>query len=594
MDYRELASLYASLESTSKRLHKTALIASFLRKASSEELGRLILLLQGRVFPSWNKRVLGLSEKLLIKAISIASGASEKRIVDEWRTLGDIGRVAEVLVGRKTQSTLFSEDLTLKAVFSNLQKVAASEGKGAQDAKIKLVASLLSSAKGLEARYVVRTVIGDLRVGVSEGTLRDAIAHAYLFPDGSLEYDNKKDLYSWNLPPGMHQKDIMGAIQSALDRANDFAEVARIAKERGLEGLRGVRIVPGKPLKVMLAQKVVDFDEGFKRVGTPCALEYKFDGFRMQVNKTKDGTIRLFTRRLEDVTEQFPDVVKVASERVRGEEFILDAEAVGIDPATGRFRAFQDISQRIRRKYDIATLEKRLPVVLAVFDVLYLDGEEFLDRPFRERREVVERILQPLERKAIIAPQLVTDDKEKAEAFYKESLAAGNEGVMLKKLDAPYQPGSRVGTMIKLKPVMDTLDLVIMGAEWGTGKRSGWLTSFTVACRDEYSGELATIGRFGTGIKEKAEAAEGDAITFEEMTARLRPLIRHTEGRDVVLEPDVVVEVKFEEIQASPSYSSGYALRFPRFVKVRDDRGVDDLSTLSMVESAYQAQRGRN
>ena len=592
MQYQDLASLYASLEGTSKRLEKTVLIADFLKQTLSAELEEVLLLLQGRVFPLWDKRVLGLSEKLLVKALSMASGAPEQRIMDRWRKIGDIGKVAEELMQKKTQATLFQESLSVDRVFSSLRKVAASEGKGAQDLKMKLVASLLSSSKGVEARYVVRSVIGDLRIGVADGTLRDGIGLAFLAQD--YTYNQEKHVLEWVTRAGASASVLsFPELQAALDRTNDFAKVALIAKDEGSAGLAKLKLTPGVPLKAMLAQKVADFSEGFGKVGKPCAVEYKFDGFRMQVHKLKSGEVKLFTRRLEEVSAQFPDVVKVIS-HIRGDEFILDAEAVGYDPQTKKYRPFQDISQRIRRKYDIHVLESELPVELAVFDVLFHDGLELIEQPFEKRRAFLASLVQEERTKVILAPQLVTADDDLADAFYKESLAAGNEGVMLKKLDAPYQPGSRVGTMIKLKPIMDTLDLAIVGAEWGTGKRSGWLTSFTVACMDDGSEELLTIGKFGTGIKEKEEAAEGDAITFEALTNRLKPLISSESGREVVIEPNVIVEVKFEEIQKSPSYGSGFALRFPRFVKVRDDRGLMDMTVLSTVEAAYQRQRGRH
>ena len=289
MRYQHLAALYESLEGTSKRLEKTRLLADFLKETSSGDLERVILLLQGRVFPLWDKRVLGLSEKLVVKAIATSSGASEKKVVGEWRDVGDIGRVAEKLVAGKTQATLMSEDLSVKRVFDNLRRVAAAEGQGAQEQKVKLVAQLLSSARGVEARYVVRSVIGDLRVGVAEGTLRDALVWAYLIdrsPDESLD-DEARRGYDRALE----------AVQAALDRSNDFGKVARIAKEKGLDGLKKVSVEPGKPLKVMLAQKAEGFEDAFGKVGVPCVVEHKLDGFRLQVHRLKDGSVRLFTRR---------------------------------------------------------------------------------------------------------------------------------------------------------------------------------------------------------------------------------------------------------------------------------------------------------
>jgi DNA ligase-1 len=594
MHYQDLAALFASLEETPRRLKKTFLVAGFLKTVSSKDLDAVILLLQGRVFPQWDKRTLGLSEKLVIKAIATASGASEERIMDEWRKVGDIGKVAEKLMGKKSQAALFSEDLTVAKVFGTLQKIAAAEGTGSTDLKVKLTAQLLTSATPVEARYVVRAVIGDLRVGVAEGTLRDAIAGAYLFP--GYAYDEEENAMTWDVPAGTSQSVVMHSLQSALDRSNDFATVARLAKEKGLVGLDEVPLIVGSPLKAMLAQKVQTLQEAFDTLGVPCAAEYKYDGFRLQIHKEKES-VTLFTRRLEEVTAQFPDVVAVVREHVKVSSCILDSEAVGYDPATGKYRAFQAISQRIRRKYDIEKLSQELPVEVVLFDVLSLEGETTLSLPYETRRALVKSILaHPKKQTVVLATQELISTQKEGETFYKASLAAGNEGIMLKKLDGVYQPGSRVGTMIKLKPTMETFDLVIVGAEWGTGKRSGWLTSFTVACWDEETQEFVTLGRFGTGLKEKEEAKgeDGEGATFEELTLLLKPVVLRTVGRDVTLKPEVVVELAFEEIQASPTYTSGFALRFPRFVRLRDDRGKGDITTLSLVRKTYQKQRGRS
>jgi DNA ligase-1 len=309
----------------------------------------------------------------------------------------------------------------------------------------------------------------------------------------------------------------------------------------------------------------------------------------MQVHK-KDGKVSLFTRRLENVTVQFPDVVAVAENDIKEENCIFDCEAVGFNPLTGRYTAFQQISQRIRRKYDIPQMVKELPVELNVFDVLHYGNESVYPLPFRERRKIIERAIPNKPKHIRPSAIIITDDEKRAEAFYKESLDAGNEGIMLKTLDAPYKPGSRVGFMVKLKPVLDTLDVVITGAEWGEGKRSGWLTSFIIACLDD-DGNYVELGRVGTGFKELAQ--EG-GTTFEDMTKLLQDDIVQEEGKEVTVRPRIVIEVKFEEIQKSPSYSSGFALRFPRFVQLRDDRRPDEISTISDVLDTYEAQRGRN
>ena len=307
----------------------------------------------------------------------------------------------------------------------------------------------------------------------------------------------------------------------------------------------------------------------------------------MQVHK-EGPTIKLFTRRLEEVTSQFPEVVACIKKAVTGANFILDGEAVGYDPKTFKYQPFQHISQRIRRKYDIPELAQKLPVELILFDVLHYNGKTLLAETYKERFALLGRVVKPIPHRITLATTLLTNDLKVAEGFYNESLAAGNEGIIMKNLTHPYQPGSRVGHWVKIKPVLDTLDLVIIGAEWGEGKRGGWLTSFTLACQTENG--LAAIGRVGTGVKE----LEGGGITFAALTELLKPEILTEKGREVTVRPTLVLEVAFEEIQMSPTYGSGFALRFPRVIQVRDDRGVNDISTLDEVKDAYLKQRGRN
>jgi len=266
-------------------------------------------------------------------------------------------------------------------------------------------------------------------------------------------------------------------VQGAYDVANDFSIVAEKAKIDGINGLRKISLEPGRPVKVMLALKVKDVKEGFERVGKPADIEYKLDGFRLQIHK-KDNDIKLFTRRLENVTKQFPDVVDYVENYVKGDSFIIDSEAVGFSPKTKKYLPFQNISQRIKRKYNIRSTAKEFPVELNVFDVIYYNGKNMIKTPFIERRKLVEKIVKPVERKILYVKNFITSNEKEVLKFYKESLNKGNEGIMFKTLDAVYKPGARVGHMVKFKPVMDTLDLVIVGAEWGEGKRSNWLSSF--------------------------------------------------------------------------------------------------------------------
>ncbi|MFQ5475259.1 MAG: ATP-dependent DNA ligase, partial [Candidatus Nanoarchaeia archaeon] len=378
-------------------------------------------------------------------------------------------------------------------------------------------------------------------------------------------------------------------VQRAYDMMTDFAKVAILAKEKGVAGLEKVELSVGRPLKVMLFQKARDMEDAFKTVGKLAAVEYKYDGFRVQIHK-KGDKIKVFTRRLENATKQFPDVVKNVNDHVKGDEFVLDAEAVGYDPKTGKYLPFQSISQRIKRKYDIEDIAKKFPVEVNVFDILLYDGKDLISKPFLKRRKLIETIITPKEKQLVCSKQIITDSVEKAQEFYQAALDAGQEGVMLKNLKGIYKPGSRVGFGVKVKPVMESLDLVIVGAEWGEGKRSGWLTSLQLACYDPDTGGFLTIGKVGTGLKELEQ--EG-GVTFGEVTALLRPHITQEDGREVVIKPELVIEINFEEIQKSPTYGSGYALRFPRVVRVRDDRRPEECSDIDFVEELYRTQRSR-
>jgi DNA ligase-1 len=583
MQYSKLVEVYERLESTTKRLEKTFIISTLLKQTKTEDLPEIILLLRGLVYPPWDEHKLGVASKLVVKAIHTSTGISGAAIEDEWRKIGDLGEVAKKLVAKKRQVTLFSQELSVKKVFSNLKKLASTEGKGAVEKKMQLIAELLTSAKPVEAKYIIRTLLEELRVGVADGTLRDAVTWAYFSDKAEVSYNEKERTI--NVEDREKYNHYVGEVQAAYDVSNDFGLVAQIAEGKGVAGLKKISMKVGTPIKVMLALKVKDAKEGFERVGKPAECEYKLDGFRMQIHK-EGSSIIIYTRRLENVTKQFPDVVEYVKKNVRGKSFIIDSEAVGYSPKTKRYLPFQNISQRIKRKYDIDKMAKDFPVELNIFDIVYYEGKNLIKEDFKKRRVLIERIVNEVPQKIVLVKKLVTSKEKDVEEFYKDSIDKGNEGIMMKKLDAPYKPGARVGYMVKIKPVMDTLDLVIVGAEWGEGKRANWLSSFTLACIDE-NGEFLEVGKVGTGIKEK----EKEGVTFEALTELLKPLIKSQKGRIVEIKPQIVVEVNYEEIQKSPTYSSGYALRFPRLIAVREDRSPEECSTLDMVEDYYYGQK---
>jgi len=569
MRYIKLAELYRDLSSTTKRLEKIDILSKFLKILPEKDSDVLYLLL-GDIYPEYDERRIGISEQLAIKAIGSATGNSKEKLIKEWKKIGDLGEVAEHVTKKKSQVTLGSTLLTTQKVLTNLRKLPELVGKGTVPKKLALITELLTSATPLEAKFLVRTLIGDLRIGLKEATVRDAMA---------LSFFEKT-------------KENCEKIQKAIDKTNDLASVFVIVRKGKIKALEKLHLEIGKPIKAMLAQKAKDFEDGFKSVGTPCAVEYKYDGFRLIIHKDKNG-YKLFTRRLENVTKQFPEVIEFLNKYVKGDSFILDSEAVGYDKKTKQYTQFQKISQRIRRKYDIEKMAKELPVEINVFDIIYYKGKSLLDEPFKKRSAILDKIITQKKYKMIRAKQIITDSVPKAEKFYKLALKENQEGVMLKNLDAGYNPGSRVGHMLKIKPDEKDLDLVITGAEYGAGKRSGWMSSFILSCLGKKKGEYLEIGKMGTGINEKEEDGK---VTFSELTKMLTPLITKEKGKTVQVKPKVIVAVTYQEIQRSPNYKSGFALRFPRLLRLRVGVDAKPLSEITSVEEieADMAEQKRN
>ena len=643
MKYIEIVKVYQKLESTSKRLEKTYYISQILTKAKGEELHDIILLFQGKVFPDYEEKKIGVAAKLIMKALVLATGISQKQIENEWIKTGDLGEVAKRLIPIKKQKTLFSIDITLSKVCSNIRKLADLEGQGTVDKKVKLIAELLTSATAEEAKYITRTVLETLRVGVGASAIRDAIMWSS-FPKVAGIFFQCRECGAWvpnakacmecdkaietkfnplmkklaeNKPKDMKILEIKGVdeiknpedydliiapdektareiynyliniIQRAYDVTNDFGKVARTAKEKGMKGLLEIDLTVGVPINVMLYKKAKNINDAFNTVGKPCACEYKYDGFRLQIHR-KGEIIKLVTRRLEDVTNQFPDVVESVKKNIESEDYIIDCEIIGIDPKTKKWLPFQNISQRIKRKYEIIRMTKEIPVVVKIFDAMEIGGNNLLNEKFSQRREMLTKIVKEEKDKINLAKQVILNDENEVDKFYEESLAQGNEGIMMKNMDAPYKPGSRVGYGVKIKPVMESLDLTIIKAEWGEGKRSGWLTSYTVACIDE-DGNFLEIGKVGTGLKEK----DTEGLSFAEMTEELKERIIASKGRNVTIKPETVLEIEYEEIQKSPNYKSGFALRFPRIKSKRDDMRADEISTLEQIEELYHVQKAR-
>ncbi|MFH0956869.1 MAG: ATP-dependent DNA ligase [Candidatus Aenigmatarchaeota archaeon] len=574
MLYSKLADAYDELEKTASRLAKTDVVARLLSEADAQNLPRIALLLEGRVFPAWSEKEMGIAGKTALRIVSAATGFSEDRVMKDLKETGDLGLTVEKLMAGRKQMTLGAKHIDIEKVFDSLQRLSSVEGKGSQDVKVSMVKELVMHSSPHEAKYIIRTALGELRVGVAEGVIRDAIGKAY-FPE-QYSSDGKKE--------------VIAAIEWAWFMRPDYGEVARMAKERGLHGLREASLKLGEPFQVLLAEKAPSLKEAIESFEN-VEMEWKFDGARIQAHKDGDKVF-LFTRRLENVTAQFPDIVDMVRKHVKAKACVLEGEALAVDQKSGKPMPFQMLSQRIHRKYDIGATAKEIPVQVNMFDIVYLDGEQLFSRTFRERRKILESVIKADPGKFQLAVPLVTKDLDAAEKFYREALAAGQEGVMVKNLDATYQPGRRVaGGWLKVKPIMETLDLVVTGAQWGTGKRAGWMGSFMLSCRDDERGEFLECGMMGTGVKEK-KAEEGD-VTLTELTDMLRPLVSGEKDNMVRIRPKVVLEIAYEEIQKSPNYGSGYALRFPRLVKVRIDRRPEDADDISRLQRLYAQQKGK-
>ena len=562
MEYKLLCDYYERLEKESSKLEKTKILAELFSKCSLEELEKVVFLVQGIVYPKYTQLELGIATQLMIKAMAKAYGTSEEKIEEEFARLGDLGLVAEKLSKNKKQVTLIKKTLSVEKVFEELRKLPLFSGEGSQERKIQTIYHLLLMAEPKEAKYVTRTILGELRIGVAEGLIRDAIVEAFLPIKTKEEKERSEEAvdYAWSI-------------------LSDFSLVAKIAKEKGIEGLKNVKIEIGRPIQVMLGEKAESIEEVVREFGE-VAAEWKYDGMRTIIMK-KNDKIWLFTRRQEDVTKQFPDLVELCKKGIKANECVIEGEAIAVDPKTNIPMAFQVLSQRIHRKYDIEKMIEKIPIQIHLFDIVYLNGEMLINKPLIERRKILESIIEVIPGKFELAKQLITKDVKKIEEFYNEAINAKQEGLMLKVLNSPYRFGRHVGGWYKIKPTMENLDLVIVGATWGEGARANWLTSFELAVRDPDTGNFLRCGMMSTGLTEEE---------YEMMTEMLKPLIIQERGKEVKVRPKIVVEVKYQEIQKSPNYESGYALRFPAFVRLREDKGPEEADTIERLVELYKSQ----
>lgn len=545
-----LAGLSAQLEGTKSRLELMRLVGEFLRGLPSPDLPVATRLLVGQPFPEGDPRKLDVSGATLWQAASaVAAPVGPAEAL--WSEVADFGQAVERIF-REAGRVPATPGLSLQEVAHAFDALATQRGRGARRGRERLLSDLLGRASPAEARFLAKCILGDMRHGVNQGLLLEAVARTTGVPS---------DL-----------------IRRAAMFLGDVGEVARRAFEKGADAIAVLTPRLFHPLKPMLAQTAHTLEEVWESAPGQLALEYKLDGARVQVHLDRDQ-VRLFSRRLHDVTESLPDIAAEVRGAARTRRAILEGEVVAVDES-GRVRPFQDLLRRYRRMHKVDAAQQKVPLRLFLFDVLLEGDGLLLDRPYLERWQRLEAVHGGIP----LVPRCVPHVLAEAEAFWHEALAAGHEGVMLKRLDSRYAPGIRGGGWLKLKPA-HSLDLVIVAADYGYGRRHGWLSNYHLAARDGETGEFRPVGKTFKGLTDDE---------FREMTARLSALKRREDGATVWVEPRVVVEVQYSDIQTSPLYPDGMALRFARIARIREDKPPAEADTIQQMRDLFERQGARS
>jgi len=571
MEFEAFAERVDEIEAEPGDIETISRVAALFETADAE-LPIVARFVHGRVFPAWSSSTLDIGPSLCYTAIARAAGPNvsaddvEARLADR----GEIGEVAASYeFGGQQGLAAFgsgsTSGLTVDTVDTDLRALADANGSGSQDRKVDILFGLFRQCSPLEARYLARLVLGEMRIGVGEGTVRDAICEAF------------------DQPPE--------TVSRALQVTNDYGEVAAVAREEGQAGLDSLELELGRPVQSMLAQAgtAAEALDSWDHA----AAEVKFDGARVQIhvhggkgedkddNENEDeegelGEVSIYSRNMDDVTAALPDVVDAVRQLVT-EPCILDGEVVAVDDA-GDPLAFQHVLRRFRRKHEIERMVDEVTLRLHAFDCLRAGSQGLLKRSLVDRHRRLEAVV---ENDDAVAELLLSDDPDELAAFEADALEAGHEGIMLKNPESTYSPGDRGQNWLKRKPDVETVDLVVTGAEWGEGRRASFLGTFLLSVREPDSDSYRTIGKVATGITDEKLA---------ELTDLLEPQITAESGQTVDIRPSVVFEVGYEEIQPSPTYSSGYALRFPRFVAVREDKSPADAETVDRIERLAESQ----
>ncbi len=578
MNFSLLASEFSAMESTSKRLELTDIIVRILKSTPNDMIDKVIYLMLGEIKPAYEGLELGIADKLALKAVSVSSGLPLSAVEEMYVKSGDIGDTAEEALNKRVQMIFFKEHLTVDRVYSTLERITSLKGEGAQSSKLRYLCNLLNDAEPLEGRYILKIVTGKLRLGVADYTILDALALAFT---GS--------------------KDNRAILERAYNITSDLGFIAKILVEQGIEAVKDLRVQLFKPIRPMLAERVSSTVEALERMNGVCAAEYKLDGERLQIHRYGEK-VMLFTRRLENVTMHYPDAIEYIKRYLKADEGIVEGEIIAVNPDTDEYLPFQELMHR-RRKYGIEEAMKEYPIALNLFDVLYLNGRDCTTLPYKERRSILESILDN-DSMIKLAPMIIASDARTIEDFMNNAINEGCEGLMLKDLESGYRAGARGYAWVKLKreyksELADTLDLVVVGAFHGKGRRRGRYGALLLAAYSREDDTFYTVCRVGTGFTDE------DLDRMYTMLNGYR--IKHIHARvnskieaDVWLEPKVVIEVIASEITLSPLHTcaldavregNGLALRFPKFTgRIRDDKSAEDATSVDEILSMYKRQ----
>jgi DNA ligase-1 len=549
--FKTLTQLLEKVEATKKRKQTVTLVADFLTTLEPDDLEPAISMILGRPFPKWSQKTLDVSWQTLNTVLKRITQVDWDAFSEAFSSTGDIGNAAKALYEKakpKRQSTLIQKQLTILEVRNTLETIAATTGSGSKQKKQRLIETLFSEADPTEAKYLVKIFVGEMRTGFHEGLMEQAIAKAFDVP--------------------------LRTVQQANMAFGDIGEVAATAKT-SKQDLTNLTFQVFRPVKLMLAQVADNVDEALAAHGGETAFEYKYDGARVQIHK-QGSEVKVFSRRLTEVTQSLPEIVQIIKTNVTANEAILEGEVIAVD-SRGFPIPFQHIMRRFKRVHGIADTAERIPLKLFLFDILYLDGKNLISLPYTKRRQILSETAGKIQ----LTKQIITDKPQVANAFLKEATNAGQEGLMAKKLDSPYTPEARGKRWFKIKTVLEPLDLVITAAEYGYGRRHGWLSDYYLAARDTATGEFLELGKTFKGLT--------DAEIIE-MTKRLKALAISENRWRVIVQPKIVVEVAYNEIQRSPTYKSRMALRFARITRIRDDKSAEDADTIQRVKEIYERQ----